>query len=119
VDIEFVNAPDAETFTAEVDTSRWEDATNWSGGQPRGFAHELTHMFAYELDRYDYIESHSTNQSMTVSNRLIWFDKQLTKPAGWDDPLSIMGYGGHPLDDDVCRVAGLDVTACVAARQKP
>ncbi len=119
VDIEFVKVPDAETFTANVDPSRWEDAENWSGGEPRGFAHELMHMFAYELDRYDYIESHAKNQSMTVPNRLIWFAKQLTKPGGFDNPLSIMGSGEHPLDDDACRVAGLDVATCVAARQKP
>jgi uncharacterized protein DUF4157 len=116
VDITFVNAPDKETFTASVDPSRWEDAENWSGGEPRGFAHELLHMFAFELDRYDYIVSHAQNDAMTVPNRLIWFSKQLTKPAGWDNAASLMGYGGHPLDDDVCRVAGLDIAACVATR---
>lgn len=118
VDIDFVTVPDAETFTAVVDPSRWEDAENWSGGNPTGFAHELLHMFAFEVDRYNYIESHSTNQSMTVPNRLIWFAKQLTKPGGFDNALSIMGSGEHPLDDDVCKVAGLDVATCVAARKK-
>lgn len=119
VDISFVNAPDADTFTAEVDPSRWEVATNWSGGDPTGFAHELLHMFAYELDRYDYIQSHARNASMLVKERVHWFAMQLSKPAGFDNPASLMGEGQHPLNDDACRVAGLDVATCVAARQKP
>lgn len=118
VDITFVNVPDAETFTAEVDPSRWEDATNWSGGDPTGFAHELLHMFAFEIDRYNYIEAHARNASMLVKERLGWFAVQLTKPAGWDNPDSLMGYGQHPLNDDVCRVAGLDIDTCVSARGK-
>ncbi len=119
VDIEFVNAPDGETFTAEVRPGEWEDATNWSGGSPKGFAHELLHMFAYELDRYNYIDSHSTNTSMVIHERLRWFLTQLNKPAGFDNDKSLMGYGEHPLDDDVCAVAGLDKATCVAARRKP
>lgn len=119
VDISFVNVPDADTFTAEVDPSQWEVATNWSGGDPTGFAHELLHMFAFELDRYDYIQSHARNASMLVKDRLHWFAMQLTKPAGWDNDASLMGSGAHPLNDDACRVAGLDVATCVAARQKP
>ena len=119
VDISFVNVPDADTFTAEVNPSKWEVATNWSGGDPTGFAHELLHMFAYELDRYDYIASHARNASMLVKDRLHWFAMQLTKPAGFDNPASLMGSGEHPLDDDACRVAGLDVDTCVAARRKP
>jgi hypothetical protein len=119
VDIIFVNAADADTFTADVDPSKWETATNWSGGDPTGFAHELFHMFAYELDRYNYIESHARNSSMLVKDRLHWFAQQLTKPAGFDNPASLMGGGPHPLNDDVCRVAGLDVDSCVAARRKP
>ena len=119
VDISFVNAPDADTFTAEVDPSKWEVATNWSGGDPTGFAHELLHMFAYELDRYDYIQSHARNASMLVKDRVHWFAMQLTKPAGFDNPASLMGEGQHPLNDDACRVAGLDVATCVAAGQKP
>lgn len=120
VDIEFVkDKSDPDTFDVEVDPSRWEVATNWSGGEPGGFAHELLHMFAYELDRYDYILNHSTNTSMTVPDRLIWFDKQLDKPPGFDNPNSIMGdTSKSPLDDDVCRVAGLDVATCVAERRK-
>ena len=118
VDITFVDAPDAETFTADVNPSEWEDATNWSGGEPRGFAHELLHMFAFELDRYNYIDSHASNTSMVIGKRLHWFKTQLSKPADFDNDASLMGYGQHPLDDDACRVAGLDMATCVAARQK-
>ncbi len=118
VDIEFVDTPDPDTFTAEVDPSQWETATNWSGGDPTGFAHELLHMFAYELDRYNYIEAHAANESMRIPDRLYWFAQQLTKPAGFDKPLSIMGSGQHPLNDDACRVAGLDIASCVEAREK-
>lgn len=119
VDLSFVDVADADTFTADVDPSKWEVATNWSGGDPTGFAHELFHMFAYELDRYNYIESHARNASMLVADRLHWFAMQMTKPAGFDNPASLMAGGPHPLNDDVCRVAGLDVATCVAARQKP
>ncbi len=75
-------------------------------------------MFAFELDRYNYIDSHASNTSMVIGKRLHWFKTQLSKPAGYDNDASLMGYGAHPLDDDACRVAGLDVTTCVAARQK-
>lgn len=118
VDITFVDSPDAEAFTADVDPSKWEDATNWSGGEPKGFAHELLHMFVFELDRYNYIDSHASNTSMVIGKRLHWFNTQLSKPAGFDNDASLMGYGEHPLDDDVCRVAGLDMAICLAARQK-
>ena len=117
VDIEFVNAPEPEAFKVDVDPSTWEVATNWSGGKPRGFAHELHHLFAFVLDRYDYV-AHATNQSMKRPERLTWFSKELTKPANYNNPASLMGHGDHPLDDDACTVAGLPVAACVAARTK-
>ncbi|MEP6897876.1 MAG: DUF4157 domain-containing protein [Rhodanobacter sp.] len=117
VDVIFVNAAAADVFTANVDPSQWETATNWSGGDPTGFAHELFHMFAYELDRYNYVESHARNSSMLVKDRLHWFAQQLSKPAGFDNPASLMGGGPHPLDDDACRVAGLDAASCIATRR--
>jgi hypothetical protein len=118
VDVEFVDTATADAFTVTVDPSKWMVATNWSGGTPRGFAHELFHLLAYELDRYDYIAGHSTNTSMLIADRLIWFEMQLTKPADWDNPASIMGHGEHPLEDDVCRIAGLDMVTCLTARKK-
>jgi hypothetical protein len=118
VDITFVDVADADTFTVEVDTGKWEVATNWAGGDPTGFAHELHHMFAFELDRYNYIDSHSGNDSMEVHDRLYWFRQELKKPAGYNDPTSIMDSAAHPNDSDVCTVAGLDMKTCMDARKK-
>ena len=117
VDIQFVNdASDPDTFTVGVDPSNWETATNWSGGSPVGFAHELHHMFAFRLDRYDYIQSHSANASMHIPDRLHWFREELTKPDGYNDPTSLMSGASHPNDSDVCITAGLNEAACRAAR---
>jgi hypothetical protein len=118
VSIDFVkDTSDPDTFTVDVNPSKWEVATNWSGGDPTGFAHELHHMFAFELDRYNYIESHSTNESMEIPDRLYWFREELRKPAGYNNPTSIMDSAPHPNDDDVCRVAGLDLATCMSARK--
>ena len=118
VSIEFVDVPDAETFTAEVNQEGWTVADHWSAASPTTLAHELLHMLAFEIDRYNYIEAHATNKSMKTPDRLTWFAVQLTKPPGFDNDFSIMGSGQHPLDDDVCTVADLPVTTCVSERQK-
>jgi hypothetical protein len=123
VDIIFVNsaANDAlgnPPFTVGVDPGSWEVADNWAGGGPQGYAHELHHLMAFELDRYDYIESHSTNEQMVVPNRLYWFRQELDKPPNYNDPTSIMNNAEHPNDDDVCRVAGLDPAIYVPLRQQ-
>ena len=118
VSITFVDVPDAETFTTNVHQEGWTTADNWSAGSPTTLAHELLHMLAFPIDRYNYIESHAKNKSMLVKDRLHWFAVQLTKPPGFDNPLSIMGSGEHPLDDDACRVAGLDIDKCVATRKR-
>jgi hypothetical protein len=122
VDIVFLDAPARDEngnppFVIDVDTGKWEVATNWAGGSPTGFAHELHHVIEFELDRYDYIESHSTNESMEIPDRLTWFRKEMDKPAGFNDPTSIMNNASHPNDDDVCRVAQLELASCVAARR--
>ena len=119
VDIEFVSMPGSDAFEVDVSPGEWETATNWSGGEPLGFAHELFHLMYYEVDRYDYIAAHSTNQSMMIPDRIAWFLAQLKKPAGWDNPASIMAGGSHPLDDDICRVAGLPEADCIKERKKP
>ena len=118
VDIRFVASKDADAFDVEVDPSKWEVATNWSGGDPLGFAHELHHLFAFELDRYNYIASHATNDSMQIDQRLFWFREELRKPANYNDPTSIMDSASHPNDSDACTVSGIDMAACMAARQK-
>jgi hypothetical protein len=116
VDIRFVDTAGPDTFKVDVDPSQWEVATNWSGGDPLGFAHELHHMFAFDLDRYNYIEAHAANRDMQIPDRLYWFQQELQKPADYNDPTSIMNSAAHPNDDDACRVAGLDVKTCVPAR---
>ncbi|HYE27804.1 MAG TPA: DUF4157 domain-containing protein [Allosphingosinicella sp.] len=118
VDIEFVPAKTADSFEVKVDPSQWETATNWSGGAPKGFAHELHHLFKFELDKYDYIKAHAGNTSMKIEDRLFWFQKELSKPANYNDPTSIMGSAAHPNDRDVCETAGLDMKTCLEARAK-
>ena len=118
VDIDFPTVADADTFQVNVDASEWETATNWSGGEAKGFAHELHHMLAFELDRYDYIESHSANKHMKIKDRLHWFVQEMSKAAGYNTADSIMNSADNPSDDDVCRTAGLNVATCVASRQK-
>ncbi len=119
VDLTFVKRAVAGCFTVDVHPGGWAVATNWAGGSPSTFAHELHHMFTYELDKYDYIESHADNDSMEIPDRLTWFRTEMSKPAGWNDPTSIINSGdNHPNDEDVCRVAGLDLAKCIAARQR-
>ncbi|MGZ3811132.1 MAG: eCIS core domain-containing protein [Mucilaginibacter sp.] len=118
VDITFVNTAGPDTFKVDVDPSKWEVATNWSGGDPVGYAHELHHMFAFERDRYNYIDAHANNESMEIKDRLYWFREELKKPANYNDPTSIMNSAAHPNDSDACTVAGLDMKTCMEARKK-
>ena len=118
VDIEFVATKEPDAFDVGVDPGKWEVATNWSGGKPKGYAHELHHLLAFELDKYNYIEAHATNASMGIDERLFWFSKELSKPANYNDPTSIMWAAEHPNDSDVCAVAGLPIKDCLDARTK-
>ena len=115
VDLVFVDAGGPDVFTVGVDPSQPVTATNWVGDD-LGLAHELHHLLGLG-DRYDYITSHAANPTMPMADRLHWFRVQLrqTEP---ENPESIMGGGAHPLDDDVCRVAGLDLATCTTARQQ-
>ncbi len=119
VDLTFVNTAGNDAFEVDVNPGAWEDATNWAGGEPLGFAHEFFHLMFYEVDRYNYIDAHSTNASMMIPSRIHWFLLQLKKPAGWDNPASIAAGGPHPLDDDICRVAGLPEADCIRKRRSP
>lgn len=114
VNLEFVDRAGRDVFTVGVDTSQWTTSGNWVGtGQQ--LAHELHHLFGLD-DRYDYIEAHARNATMVMADRLYWFRQQMNRAS---DPLihtSIMGSGERPVDDDVCRVAGLNVAACTGIR---
>jgi len=115
VDLDFVKKSGSDVFTVGVDTSEWTTSGNWVG-EPMGFAHELHHLLGLD-DRYDYIEAHATNEDMVMKDRIYWFRQQLDRP---NDPFidtSIMGGGFVAIDDDVCRVAGLDVTTCSTTRE--
>lgn len=118
VSITFVDVAGPDTFKAVVNPEKWETATNWSGGDPKGFAHELHHMMAYEVDRYNYIDFQARNDEMVLGDRLYWFRKELSKPAGYNDPTSIMDDAPHPNNLDVCTVAGMDMKTCMDARKK-
>src|SRR5580658_1334086 len=117
VDIIFVKTKEKDAFDVTVDPSQWEVADNWAGGGPTGYAHELHHLLAFELDKYNYIENHSVNPQMKVHERLIWFQTELGKPAGWNDPTSIIADAEHPNISDVCTVARLDPKTCQQERQ--
>lgn len=114
VDLQFVDRGGADVFTVGVDPSQWPDSGNWVGG-PEVMAHELHHLLGLD-DRYDYIEAHAANAEMVIGGRLHWFRVQMDRapdPAGRP---SMMGDGPVLLDDDVCRVAGLDLATCTGAR---
>lgn len=81
-----------------------------------GFAHELHHLLGLD-DRYDYIEAHATNEDMVMSDRIYWFRQQMDRPHDPFMDTSIMGGGYVAVDDDVCRVAGLDVKTCSSSRE--
>jgi len=51
-------------------------------------------------------------------SRMYWFREELKKPAGYNDPASIMDAAAHPNDNDVCTVAGLNAATCLAERKK-
>ncbi len=123
LNLEFVNPDNKPDFVADAETvkinanPRWPDAENW-GGDARTCAHELFHVLNFPLDRYDYIESHTTNEKMVVKERLTWFLEQMHKPTGFDDPKSLMASGEYPIEEDVCTIAQLDMATCLKAREK-
>jgi hypothetical protein len=124
VNVEFVNPTNDEHFVKDDETveifanPRWPNATNW-GGNARTCAHELYHVLNFPLDRYNYIEHHAKNEQMMIPERLKWFLEQMHKPTGFDKPESLMGESGqYPIEEDICKIAQLDVDTCVEARKK-
>jgi len=114
VDLEFVDADGPDIFTVNANTGGWPTSDNWVSDADT-LAHELHHLLGLD-DRYDYIESHSDNRNMMIPDRLHWFREQMRKPADPAGPRSLMGGGDRLLNDDVCRVAGLDLDTCIRAR---
>ena len=121
VDLKFVDVAGPYTFKVNVDPSRWEVATNWSGGDPRGFAHELHHLFAFELDRYNYIESHATNQVNGSRTAAGVVRKRAEQTGGVQRSDLDHGFGAAPQRircvhrrgtrrEDLCRGPGRQIT---------
>jgi hypothetical protein len=120
VDVVFVlrgGLPDV--FEVAVDPGKFTDSGNFRADSALALAHEVHHLLGLD-DRYNYIE-HSHNREMKIPDRLGWFREQINRDAaGQADPHaseSIMGSGQHPLDDDICKVSGLDMATCQAARR--
>lgn len=114
VDLQFVDAGGPGIFTVGVDTGSWPTSGNWVRG-PHSLAHELHHLLGLD-DRYHYIEAQAGNRQMMIPKRLHWFRVQMGKPPDPEGQRSLMGRGPRLLDDDVCRVAGLNLDSCVRAR---
>jgi hypothetical protein len=120
VDVVFVNASGPDVFDVKVDPNQWTTSGNFRAQSSAALAHELHHLLGLD-DRYNYIQAHSANREMSLPDRLHWFREQLNRDLTLGpDPHateSIMGNRNKkPLDDDVCRVAGLDLARCVAIR---
>jgi uncharacterized protein YcfJ/uncharacterized short protein YbdD (DUF466 family) len=108
------DGPDVFTFTVNFDS--WPTAAN-PVGNARTLAHEIHHLMGLP-DRYDYIESHSANPNMAIPTRLHWFREQMNRQPDPEGRASLMGSGNTMLDDDVCRVSGLDFQTCMATRAR-
>ncbi len=122
VDIVFVDVSGPDVFEVGVDPGAWRDSGNFKADNASGNAHEVHHLLGLD-DRYNYILSHAANENMSVKTRLYWFRHQLELDVeGKADPNAEKSIMFHswlpPYDDDVCRVAGLDLTTCMAARQR-
>lgn len=114
LDVIFVDADGDDVFTLRSDFDKWPTSAN-PVGNARTMAHEVHHLMNLP-DRYDYIKAHAANPKFDIVDRLRLFRQGLDQP---DDPHrdeSLMGSGRKMLDDDVCRVAGLDLKDCMQAR---
>ena len=116
IDVVFVDHDGADVFTFNVDFDKWPTAAN-PVGNARTLAHEIHHLMGLK-DRYDYIESHAANRNMLIPDRLRWFREQMNRQPDPNSDTSLMGSGSRMLDDDVCRVAGLDAETCAATRAR-
>ena len=114
LDLQFVNRGGRDVFTIGVDPSQFTTSHNWVG-EPHSLAHELHHLLGLP-DRYDYIQAHADNPHMRMCDRLYWFRVQIRLPPDPQGSSSLMGGGRNLLDDDICRVAGLNLATCTSAR---
>lgn len=119
LDIEFVDKSGPDVFEFSVIFCQWANSGNWASS-PTDLSHEVHHALGLG-DRYDYIESHASNDQMNVPMRLVWFLEQMKKSASARDPYSKMDTSSNPLlAEDVCAVAfesAADQKKCVDARK--
>jgi len=118
VDVEFANKGGADVFDVQTNVEQWATSRNWAGGIDT-LAHELHHLLGLE-DRYDYIESHSGNKFLPVSERLYLFAYQMLKPPDPRGSSSLMGDpdAGTVLSEDVCAVVKAHLKECIDARKE-
>jgi hypothetical protein len=129
VDIVFVDKTDFDVFEFKVEFCEWPNSGNWSSG-PYTLSHELHHALNLD-DRYDYIEDHSDNDKMDVSQRIYLFLEQMKRGVpSKRDAYSKMGQGWRTLlSEDICKVAfeserfqhantPEEMAACLKVREK-
>jgi hypothetical protein len=107
VNVEFVDpkAPKAsDIFPVDVKPGFWTNSGNFVG-PPSAIAHETHHLLNLD-DRYNRLESHATNDTMSTKDRLYWFLVEMDKDHTARDKLSIM-HSNAPLvmAEDICAVA--------------
>jgi hypothetical protein len=66
-----------DVFELTTNDQAWTNQTTWAAGT-ESLTHELHHLLSLD-DRYDYIEDHSMNRSMRMTERLYWFSVQMWK----------------------------------------
>jgi uncharacterized short protein YbdD (DUF466 family) len=116
VDVVFVEEDGDDVFTFNIDFDRYPTAAN-PVGNARTLAHEIHHLMGLP-DRYDYIEAHADNPRLPVVTRLHWFREQMNREPDPESARSLMGSGRTMLDEDVCRVTGMDMQTCLEARRR-
>jgi len=126
LDVDFVESDYTGDDFVEVGVNygQWVTSENF-GGNTRTLTHEIMHLLGLE-DRYDYIESHATNASMTRKHRLELFNRQIERqPDPKPGTGSLMGSIGSVdetdtlLDWEVCNIAAYGDAAnqsCVRQR---
>jgi hypothetical protein len=110
----FTDTDGPDVFTFNINFDEWPTAAN-PVGNARTLAHEIHHLMRLP-DRYDYIKSHAANRRLAVPVRLHWFRVQMDRQPDPQGRTSLMGSGRTMLDDDVCRVSGLEQQSCTTAR---
>lgn len=114
VDLQFVDKPGPNVFSAGSDSTKWPSVSNWSAGAFAS-AHELLHLLNAH-DAYNVAGRHATNHAVPREKRLDWFVDGMYRsydPA--QDRDSMMGHGNAPTAVDVCRTVG-DEEACKVVR---